>query len=77
MGALGEGDNRRIVQVRKFSEGRIVLDHHLEADVDGRERRKEIIRNNGHSASRLRSEGFRKIHVDEIGRVRDPGPKSP
>lgn len=76
MGALGEGDSRRIVRVRKFSEGRVVLDYHVEADVDGRERRKEIVRNNGHSASRLRSDGFRKIHVDEIGRVRDPGPRS-
>ena len=76
MGALGEGDNRRIVRVRKFSEGKVFLDPHVEADVDARERRKEIHWKAQYSASRIRSEGFRKIHVDEIGRMRDPGPRS-
>lgn len=75
MGALGEGDSRRIVRVRKFSEGRVVLDCHVEADVDGRERRNELAYNSRFSAPRLRREGFRKIHVDEIGRIRDPGPR--
>ena len=72
--ALGEGENRRIVRVRKFGDGYVVLDDHNEADVDGRERRREMKRNNGHRVTRLREQGFRKVHVDEIGRVRDPGP---
>ena len=74
MAALGEGDNPRIMVVRKSGNGYVVLDDHNEADVDGRERRGEMKRNNGHRSTRLREEGFRKVKVDEIGRVRDPGP---
>lgn len=74
MGALGTGDDRRIVCVRKFGNGYVVLDDHHEADVDGRERRGDIERNNGLRATRLRELGFRKVRVDEIGRVLDPGP---
>ena len=74
IGALGTRDDRRIVCVRKFGNGYVVLDDHNEADVDGRERRGEIERNNGLRATRLRELGFRKVHVDEIGRVLDPGP---
>lgn len=75
MGALGEGPERRIVRVRKCDAKTIVLDDHNEADMDGRERKGEMDRNkNIYSATRLRKEGFRKISVDEIGRVRDPGP---
>ena len=76
MGALGTGAERRIVRVRKFGDGYVVLDDHNEADIDGRERRREIARNNGLSALRLREQGFRKVGVDEIGRVSDPGPRS-
>ena len=79
MGALGEGENRRIVRVRKSGGGYVVLDDHIEADVDGRERLEDddprkIERNNGHSAKSLREGRFRKVRVDEIGRVHDPGP---
>ena len=77
VGMLDRGDNLRIVRVRKFGDGYIVLDDHNEADVDSRERRKEIKRNNGHSGNRLRDAGFRKIRVDEIGRIHDPGPFKP
>ena len=78
MGALGEGDNLRLVRVRKFGYGYVVLDDHIENDVDGRERLKDgdprkIERNNGHSGSTLRVQGFRQIRVDEIGCVYDPG----
>ncbi len=76
MGVLDEGTNQRFVRVRKFGDGYVVLDDHNEADVDGRERRKEMKRNNGHSATRLRQQRFRKVSVDEIGRVRDPGPRT-
>ena len=74
MGALGEGAERRIVRVRQVTDGRVILDDHNEADIDGRERRKDMKRNSGHSASALRKEGFRKVGVNEIGRVLDPGP---
>ena len=77
MGALGEGQNRRIVRVRKFSDGNVMLDDHNQANVDKRERSKTIKRNSGHSATKLRAESFRKVGVDEIGRVRDPGPRKP
>ncbi|MXX52947.1 MAG: type II CRISPR RNA-guided endonuclease Cas9 [Dehalococcoidia bacterium] len=82
MGALGKGDDLRIVRVRKFGDGYVVLDDHNEADVDGRERLntddpRKIKRNNGHSGIRLHEQDFRKIRVDEIGRVHDPGPFKP
>ena len=77
MAALGEGVNRRIVCVRQVGDGYIILDDHNEAGVDIRERRKEIERNRGHSRKKLREEGFRKVHVDAMGRVRDPGPFKP
>ncbi len=77
MGALEEGKNRRVVRIRKFGDGYVVLDDHNEADVDGRERKGEIKRNNGHSATRLRTERFRKVNVNEMGRVHDPGPRKP
>ena len=75
MGALGSGPDRRIVRVRQIWSGTVVLDDHNEADVDARERKGEMDRSkSGYSARRLREEGFRRIGVDEIGRVRDPGP---
>ncbi len=91
MGALGEGKNRRIVRVRQLDNNksgpRIVLDNHNEANVDARIRqdariRKETKTDGGmkvevFSAAKLRRFGFRKIHVDELGRVRDRGPFKP
>ena len=88
MGALGEGADRRIVRVRKMDNSqsgpRIVLDNHNEANVADRIRqdartRKETGTNTGmkedvYSAAKLRRLGFRKVSVDEIGRVRDRGP---
>lgn len=74
LGALGEGKDRRIVRVRKFSAGAVVLDDHNETNVDKRERQGEITRNNGHSAKTLLEQGFRKVRVDELGRVFDRGP---
>ncbi len=91
MGALGEGKNRRIVRVRQMDNNkngpRIVLDDHNEANVDARRRqdariRKETKTDGGmkvevFSAAKLRRSGFRKIHVDDLGRVRDRGPFNP
>lgn len=76
MGALGEGSDPRIVRVRKFNAGSAVLDDHNEADVDARERRGEMDRSmSSYSAKKLREQGFRLVRVDELGRVRDPGPR--
>ena len=76
MGALGHGKDRRIVRVRKFNAGTVVLDSHTEANVDARERNGDVDRSKSiYSARRLRLENFRKIGVDAIGRVRDPGPR--
>ena len=69
MGTLGEGEECRIVHVRKINADSVVLDDHSEANVDKRERDKKITRNAGHSATKLRDEKFRKVVVDEIGRV--------
>ena len=76
MGAIGEGEDRRIVRVRKMTVGKIFLDDHNEADVDRRIRNKEI-ESGQFSASKLQQSGFRRVGVDEIGRVLDPGPPRP
>ena len=73
MGVLGDGPERRIVRVRKLSGGLVWLDDHNEANVDARIR-KRALKENKYSARRLRKLGFRIVKVDEIGRVRDPGP---
>ncbi len=78
MGALGEGPSRRIVKVRQVWAGTVILDDHNEADVDARERRGEVDRNkNSYSAKKLYERDFRKVGIDEIGRVLDPGPPKP
>ena len=92
IGALGEGIERRIVRVRKIANnarqgGLVVLDDHNEANVPDRIKsdariRKETGANTGmkedvYAAPKLRRLGFRKVHVDEMGRVRDPGPFKP
>lgn len=78
MGALGEGPERRIVRVRKFNAGSVVLDDHNEANVDARERKGEMDRSKSiYSAKKLRAQGFRLVRVDEIGRVPAPGPRAP
>ncbi len=74
MGMLGEEPDRRIVRVRKFEGKTVVLDDHNEGNVDKRERDKLIKRNRGHGAKKLQKENFRKIRVDEVGRIWDPGP---
>ncbi len=77
MGAIGEGTDRRIVRVRKMTAAQnrtlVFLDDHNEADVARRVRNKEM-RERKYSARQLQQSGFRKVGVDEIGRVLDPGP---
>ena len=91
MGALGEGENLRIVRVRKMDNSkngpRVVLDDHNEANVanriseDARTRKRTGtetgMKEDVYSASKLRRLRFRKVGVDEIGRVLDPGPPKP
>ena len=80
MGAIGEGPERRIVRVRKISNSQsgalVWMDDHNETNVDSRIRNREI-KEKKYSARQLRIQGFRKVGVDEIGRVRDPGPRKP
>ncbi len=79
MGALGEGPERRIVRVRKVTNATsgvfVFLDDHNEADIPNRIRKKEM-KDSKYSARQLQRLGFRKVGVDEIGRVRDPGPRT-
>ena len=79
MGAIGEGDTRRIVRVRKITNATtgvfVVLDVHNEANVAARVGKD--MKENRYSTRQLRIQGFRKVGVDEIGRVRDPGPRKP
>ncbi|MDA0791918.1 MAG: type II CRISPR RNA-guided endonuclease Cas9 [Proteobacteria bacterium] len=78
VGAMGSGVERTLLRVCKLSgeSGRelIYLAPHNEANVDARSRSKDdsfkyLVK----SAEALRREGFRKVGVDEIGRVLDPG----
>ena len=79
MGAFGEGPDRRIVRVRKITNARsgvsVFMDEHNEANVPERISKKDI-KEKKYSARQLHQQGFRKVGVDEIGRVRDPGPRA-
>ena len=78
MAALGEGAANDIVRVRKITGGKspsIVLDPHYEANVAKRASDKsDPMKENKRSAAQLRANKFRKVGVDEIGRLHDPGP---
>lgn len=67
LGAVGEGENRRIVRIRQiFQPGRLLVsDHQREAEQQS------------YRAEPLRKAGFRKVRVDELGRVYDRGPFKP
>ncbi len=77
MGALGEGQDRRILRVRKITNAAsrvfVVLDEHNEANVA--DRVGKDMRENRYRVRQLKKLGFRKIGIDEIGRVWDPGPR--
>ena len=79
MGAFGEGPDRRIVRVRKITDATsgafVVLDDHNEGNAADRVRKGEMTENR-YPASRLKRVGFRKVRVDEIGRVGDTGPRT-
>ena len=73
MGAFGEGENRRIVRVRKMSGQIIWMDDYNEANVPARISNKDL-KESKYSAKQLLEQGFRKVRVDELGRVFDRGP---
>ena len=79
MGALGEGPKRRIVRVRKITNAKdgafVVLDDHNEGNVA--DRVGKDMKENKFRASTLQRQRFRKVGVDEIGRLLDPGPPKP
>jgi len=79
MGAIGEGTERRILRVCKMSteSGKeyVYLADHNEGNVDARVRAKEL-KYLKESCEGLRKKNFRKIGVDEIGRVTDPSPRA-
>jgi CRISPR-associated endonuclease Csn1 len=74
MCALGTGTDTNIFRVRKIDNSGIVhIDPHNEANVAARIGKGEM-RDIKKSAEQLRTEGFRKIGVNEIGDVLDHGP---
>jgi CRISPR-associated endonuclease Csn1 len=79
MVAVGEGAARRILRIVKMSGQIITMADHFEGgalkarDAD----KNDIFKYFAPSASKLKDLGFRKVGVDEIGRLTDPGPRKP
>ena len=79
MVALEDGGRRRILRVVKMSGQTITMADHLEGgalkarDAD----KNDIFKYVNKSAGSLKDAGFRKVGVDEIGRLTDPGPRRP
>lgn len=79
MVAVGEGASRRILRIVKMSGQIITMADHFEGgalkarDAD----KNDIFKYFAPSASKLKDLGFRKVGVDEIGRLTDPGPRKP
>lgn len=75
----GEAEKKRvIVRVRKITGGKnpsIVLDEHFQANVAKRAADKSdaTMKEKKYSARKLRESAFRKVGVDEIGRLHDTG----
>lgn len=79
MVAVGEGDARRILRIVKMSGQIITMADHFEGGaLKARDADKtDIFKYFAPSASKLKDLGFRKVGVDEIGRLTDPGPHKP
>lgn len=79
MVAVGEGEDRRILRIVKMSGQTITMADHFEGGaLKARDADKaDIFKYIAPSASRLKELGFRKVGVDEIGRLSDPGPRKP
>lgn len=74
--ALGKEAERRIYRVVKLSGSTATLaEHHEGGALKARDADKDdLFRYVSGSPSRLQKEGFRRLGVDELGRVSDPGP---
>jgi CRISPR-associated endonuclease Csn1 len=76
--AIGDEDDRRVMRVVKFSPGQIVLaDHHEGGNLkqrDAMDDEEDPFRYLTRTPNSLRDLFARKVHVDILGRVRDPGP---
>jgi CRISPR-associated endonuclease Csn1 len=77
MVALNESGRRRILRVVKMSGQTITLAEHFEGGAlkKRNEDKNDLFKYLEKSASSLRDMGLRKIGVDEIGRMTDPGPR--
>lgn len=77
MVAVNDGGKRRVLRVVKLSGQKITLADHFESgalktrDADKEDHFKYLEK----SANVLKSMGLRKVGVDEIGRLTDPGPQ--
>lgn len=77
MVALEDAGRRRVLRVVKMSGQTITMADHLEGgalkarDAD----KNDLFKYVSKSASGLKDIGFRKVGVDEIGRLSDPGPR--
>ena len=75
--AVDDGGQRRVLRVVKLSGQKITLADHFEAgalksrDADKEDPFKYLEK----SANVLKSMGLRKVGIDEIGRLTDPGPQ--
>ena len=67
--ATGSGAERRILRVVKLTDQKITLADAHEADT--RNRGVEFTK----SANSLRADGLRRVGIDELGKVKDPGPR--
>jgi len=77
MVAITENGEGNIYRIQKLSGQQVIFAPHNEANADQRNRDgDDPFKLTGKSVNALRSLGFRKIHVDILGRVRDPGPRS-
>jgi len=77
MVAITENDDRHICRIQKLSGQYVILSPHNEANADQRSKDDDDpFKLTQKSVNVLRSLYFRKIHVDILGRIRDPGPRS-
>ena len=75
MVATSENGDRHIYKIQRLSGQEVVLSPHNEANADQRNRDR-MFKFTRMRVNVLRRHCFRKIHVDILGRVRDPGPRS-
>ena len=73
--AIGTGAARRILRVVKLSDQRITCADTYEADSKRRHADEtDVFQYFEKSAGSMRNEGLRRIGVDDLGHIKDPGP---